>query len=880
MPDASTHAVYPPSPDSPTTPTKPALETACAVDLGPSGDIKTKTAAISDVPVITGTVAPSTPPQEKPLPPPMYQNTGYQTYPPETPAAFKEVYGRLPTHYESERSLGVAGIGRYKDTGPHPNDVLSSAAFPVPKKPPRATYVDSGFQHKGFEHCRKAITRAKVKAARIAAKLKKVYADDGFKVWGEAREARTIHTEQIQVDVEVDAQGNASEDEVVAGRFLPNIYRNDLDPQRTPSDATHPPCPTATTTETAPRKASSEKSTPTCAPPLSREQLEQLYGPLQPIASVEPADREDTPESAEPEESEEPQNVIAHDFYGWPVYFEDPGPQLPPAYAPDDDDSFVVFDATKAAACAPPRVDVPTGPRGNKRKARGEIREVDEGHRSKRTRSSSPKGRSDRTKDGRRQDDRHERQRSPSRPRHRSPSTDYSRPRSPTRRSRHRSPSSDYSRSPSPARRPRHRELSVARDEKSPRADSWRNDRESRRRSRSPDRSQKDTKKAYRARDTSRQRSNERDYDTRHSARKHDKTESHRHRSPARAHTPQDVRRPPMIEDSTQRPQGPIAMPTPAKEANGTKDVSEPHRRQSRLPKPKAPKQDGPAQLTTNSQQRCIDEEKVAHLTAEHADIVRSREAEDRKREAHNATKDEQAVPRRTQKHAVEETKTRIPTKTSEPPKDPIKEVEPLENIVKQVEPVKKITPGSAATRRIILQGIEPVNKKKKEPRKAPVKEVEKTETSKAKVEQLQKTEAPKPEIEQSQKTEAPKPMVGQPQKTETPKPTVEEPVQKKADTHALQRGSKRSRSNADADDDVTPQKKIKKDGEMIHKAATQDGATKNNERDEKKAVAPPVQRRPRALRPEIQRFVPRALRDAQNSNGLNIRGAGASRRR
>ncbi|KAF2825280.1 hypothetical protein CC86DRAFT_467771 [Ophiobolus disseminans] len=956
MPDASTDTVFPPSP---MTPSQADFDDACKPEMGVVGHVDIKAARDVSTPAVTGSVAPSSPPEEVSLPekkrPPhvsMYQSIGIQTWPLATGRDFAELYGREPTRWELEHKLGVAGLGRLGPTGTNVHDYLRSEETPIPDKLPGSEQVSTGFQTLGFQVCNANIIKAKAKASLRAAKYSKAAAAEGFKIWGEVKEEKVVHSEQFTFSVELDSLGNAKNDKDIAGLFLPNLYRDDLIDQSGPRTAARRTSkPLKTTCAVSPQKV-----TPAQSPPAL---CELLYGPFQPIPSLEPADRED-PE--EPEASEE----TSEEEYcnGWPEWYGNFVPDLLSAYAPeDDDDSFVVFDPAKVP------VPIPSGPRLQKRKAREETVEKDQGHRSKRVRSLSPKRRASKTKDRPTQeDDRRERQRSPS-------------------RGRGRAASRTDTRSLSPVPRPRRRP-SITRVETSHRADGRRDNRHISLRSRSPDGKRRNSKEVYRVRDTSRRRSRDRDNDTRFSSRKDDKHESHRHRGRDRAHTPQDAPSTKTVRDNTKIAAAPTPTPPPAKAVGDTKDPSKSRPRPSKLPQPTTPRPDATAQTGNPARVKDVKQlvAKVQAKTKERPadavqaridDITSAREVENRRREAHNAIKqensaprqpqkDRDAAPRQVQEHDTGAVKSRLPQKLSElpkkiaksidppksivkaivppkniakevePPRNNAKKVEPPKNIAKAAEPLKKtakeiepakkiakkfepsnnIVKAVAPPERVVKQGERPkhVVQEIKQP-KSIVKQVEppsKVQKAVPTTEKISKKGLPATKVTDKkalpkigQHTVTVKKVVSAPERVlkkvepttkfmdkkdvpkkeqhivparkveirETPKPEMDEREHDKLQLHPPQRGRKRSSGTLGptAGEDMTPQKKAKKDSEQAQDKAIPNSAVANSstdKREQKKSEAASKKAVPRPKRPEMQRFVPRAQRDAQANGG------------
>ncbi|KAH7397407.1 hypothetical protein BKA66DRAFT_454302 [Pyrenochaeta sp. MPI-SDFR-AT-0127] len=180
----------------------------------------------------------------------VYHSTGIQTQPLCDGFQFKEIFGREPTRFEFERSIGSAGIGRYSNVFEvKPHELLYGAAFQKPRKSKiKATSIDSGFQTASFEHSKKALTRAKVKTLMTANKYRRIAEEAGYKIWAESNEGKVLHSEQYETKIELDSMGNVK-GERADGSLIPNIYGAPIEPDCITTSKITEPCVSASQTD-------------------------------------------------------------------------------------------------------------------------------------------------------------------------------------------------------------------------------------------------------------------------------------------------------------------------------------------------------------------------------------------------------------------------------------------------------------------------------------------------------------------------------------------------------------------------------------------------------------------------------------------------------
>jgi hypothetical protein len=161
----------------------------------------------------------------------IYRSAGVQTLPPGDGNSFHKIYDRVPTHQELVEKVGCGALGRYGPTSsPRPYDVVLSTPFPTQDVSNRqAKYADSSYQTLDVAQCKKALVRAKVKASLLVSKQRNAALSAGFRVWSETRDDHIVHSEQNDISIQFDDQGNAINTNV-DGLSLPNIYGEEMDP--------------------------------------------------------------------------------------------------------------------------------------------------------------------------------------------------------------------------------------------------------------------------------------------------------------------------------------------------------------------------------------------------------------------------------------------------------------------------------------------------------------------------------------------------------------------------------------------------------------------------------------------------------------------------
>ncbi|KAH8723007.1 hypothetical protein GQ44DRAFT_774532 [Phaeosphaeriaceae sp. PMI808] len=253
-----------------------------------------------------------------------YHNTGVQVLPPANGTVFLEIHGRDPTDSDE---VGLAGYGRYHaEPGANPHDLVYGAAFQVEKKSSKPNYVDSGFQTVDFPIRKIALAKAKAKASMTVNKFKKVAEDCGYRIWVDRNDEQVIHSEQYPFTIKLNDDGNVQGEEDITGRFLPNIYKDEIVSKIACGES---------------KKMTDQKPTPKqdVATPASSQKLLHLTSSLlsvenndielRPIPAINPS----TPTGSLPEDT----------------------PERSQAYG-ESIDSFVVFDPALSTP-------IPTGPR-------------------------------------------------------------------------------------------------------------------------------------------------------------------------------------------------------------------------------------------------------------------------------------------------------------------------------------------------------------------------------------------------------------------------------------------------------------------------------------------------------------------------------------
>jgi hypothetical protein len=246
------------------------------------------------------------------------------------------IHGHNPTHQDLERRIGLAGHGRYrKEPGANPYDVVHGAAFEQELHGQNPACLDSGFQTIDSLSRRKAVAKAKVKASMTATRYKKIAAEDGYDIWAEAKEEMIIHSEQYQFTIKLDSEGNAENCENLTGRLVPNIWKQERRVEgrsrEQPRDALRYPETASVNQITTSTPTARQVSMAALNPKQSNEQDDQS-APRQ-IAAVEPSLREISED-------------IAMSDGGSDAECHGGDLNRSSAYATDDD-AYVVYDARK-----------------------------------------------------------------------------------------------------------------------------------------------------------------------------------------------------------------------------------------------------------------------------------------------------------------------------------------------------------------------------------------------------------------------------------------------------------------------------------------------------------------------------------------------------
>jgi hypothetical protein len=298
-------------------------------------------------------------------PPVTYHSTVIQTLPPATGELFKDIHGRYPTHWEHEHKIGLAARGRYEPGVADPHLPLFGTPFEVTKRESKATYVDSAFQTADVGARKIALTKAKVKASMTARKYSAVIANAGYKSCAESKDERILHSERHSFNICIDDEGNVRGEVDLTGRFLPNVYMEDKASQIISCSKSHKnQDDNAFQQHAQASKVTSWVLTPPLNPaPLPQQDHNEL--PRQ-IAAIEPSSREDQSDI---------EAIDSHDG----------------AYEYDSS-CFVVHDPEKVAPLTLPRV-APTAPQAmSKRKRHDEKEGVNERKELKRLKISTLKG--------------------------------------------------------------------------------------------------------------------------------------------------------------------------------------------------------------------------------------------------------------------------------------------------------------------------------------------------------------------------------------------------------------------------------------------------------------------------------------------------------
>ncbi|KAI4949540.1 hypothetical protein J4E91_005279 [Alternaria rosae] len=162
----------------------------------------------------------------------LYRSAGIQTLPPSNADGFRKIYDREPTDQDLVSKIGSAALGRYKPgLSANPHDVVLCTPFSALNvSDRRAIYFTSSFQTKDVAQCKKDLLKAKVKASLLVNKQRDAALSAGYKVWSETRDDYIAHSEQLDISVRFDHQGNATNANV-DGLSLPNIYGEEIEPR-------------------------------------------------------------------------------------------------------------------------------------------------------------------------------------------------------------------------------------------------------------------------------------------------------------------------------------------------------------------------------------------------------------------------------------------------------------------------------------------------------------------------------------------------------------------------------------------------------------------------------------------------------------------------
>jgi hypothetical protein len=271
-----------------------------------------------------------------------YCSTAVQTRPPPNGIIFSLIHGRRPTMQDVERRMGLAGIGRYKGPNDMLHGVLFGEAFQREPNEYKSTTTDSGFQTLDPTSRQKAMTKAKAKAAMIASKYKGIATKARCKVFGESKDDKVVHTEGVACSIQLDADGNVQGDKKLTGRFLPNIYRIDIesenDSRRTPQNSASHPSASDTSHKTSPTAISPrDTQSPSAPSQCTASRDTQQPSPIPALQPASPEGREYTEAAGASFE------YYAFGYDGFGNVVEVPGP-----YTTKSDDEFVVIGPKKS----------------------------------------------------------------------------------------------------------------------------------------------------------------------------------------------------------------------------------------------------------------------------------------------------------------------------------------------------------------------------------------------------------------------------------------------------------------------------------------------------------------------------------------------------
>jgi hypothetical protein len=227
----------------------------------------------------------------------VYHSTGMQTEPLCDGYQFREIYGRDTTPDDFRERIGTAALGYYNGEATNRYALSYGAAFVAAQPTSKPPYVDSDFQTADYDHCQRALVRAKIKASMLAKKYSRAAEEAGVKVWAESKDEKIVHSEQLAVKVELDADGNVKDGDL-GGLLLPNIYGEEIKKaghnrpeEQSRSQHTRPNIPGVQA-----YTVTSQGITPPASPVLAA-QYTTVYGTvygttaLRPIMALEPSTR-------------------------------------------------------------------------------------------------------------------------------------------------------------------------------------------------------------------------------------------------------------------------------------------------------------------------------------------------------------------------------------------------------------------------------------------------------------------------------------------------------------------------------------------------------------------------------------------------------------
>jgi hypothetical protein len=261
-----------------------------------------------------------------------YKSTGIQTMPPLDATTFHKIHGRDPNQEEMERKIGLAAYGRYmKEPGSNPHDVVHGVEFHLVMPEQKPNYADSPFQTADAPTRKKALAKAKIKASITANKYKKIAAEDGYNIWAESKDDNIIHSEQYEVMIKLDNEGNAEGHENLTDKFLPNIWKEEKHQTKDHNPTHNPELVSVIMRHISAPSMSHVLAQPSAPSALTPSEPLDDEGSLHPIAAIEPSLRETVEDMTTVEEE---LDVGNHKDC---LYSSS-------AYA-SDDQAFVVYDA-------------------------------------------------------------------------------------------------------------------------------------------------------------------------------------------------------------------------------------------------------------------------------------------------------------------------------------------------------------------------------------------------------------------------------------------------------------------------------------------------------------------------------------------------------